>query len=281
MIHIGTPSKESTRIYINRYEKIYKLAFKPEDHERNIEQLKKQIWRGLIDPKLQTWLTDHHCETTLTSKGTLEELKTLINKWEDQQRFIQQTLDSTKSQYEKYSIQSLRQSKDKRSKYQTSDESSTDSDDDQHNYRRSKHDRKSSSKFNRRSSYSKPDSNKKLIRDLLKEKIRNSNYVGGRIIVKEHKIPDSIKSSEYYFGVKHYVHDQKQFTACLNEARREAMNLTDGTTRKNRKSVGFRGPRKEANNSDSDDAVRRGKAFAEDAERELAAGRRKYANEIN
>ena len=112
----------------------------------------------------------------------------------------------------------------RRSKYQSSDDSSdSSSDTDSEPERLTKRKPKSSSNSKQRSSNNKSNKeNEKLVEKLLYKKIKNSNYINGRIIVKEKRIPDSIKSSKYWFGLKHYVPDQKQFTNYLKEARSEA-----------------------------------------------------------
>ena len=120
-------------------------------------------------------------------------------------------------------IQRIKNAK-RRSKYQSSDDSSDSSPDtDSEPERSSKRNSKSSSNPKRKSFNNKPNKvNENLVAKLLFKRIENSNYMNGRIIVKEKRIPDSIKASKYWFGIKHYVPDQKQFTNYLKEARREA-----------------------------------------------------------
>ena len=235
-LQIKTSRQENTRDFIARNERIFRLAFKREDQDRNIDQLKKTIWRGLKSTELHDYLTEKHFELVLRTEGTLQELKEVISKWEDRQRAIEQAMEPTypKDKYgrrmyldgtvgRRNIVQQIKNVK-KRSKYQSSDESSdSSSDTDSEPERFSKRKSKSSSNPKRRSSNNKPNKeNEKLVENLLYKKIKNSNFMNGRIIVKSKRIPDSIKSSKYWFGLKHYVPDQKQFTAYLQEARREA-----------------------------------------------------------
>ena len=225
-LQIKTSRQENTREFIARNERVFRLAFKKEDQDRNIDLLKKTIWRGLKSTELHDYLTEKHFELVLQTGGTLQELKEVISKWEDKQRAIKQAMEPTYAKDRhgrRIDVQQIKNVK-KRSKYQSSDDSSdSSSDTDSEPERQSKRNSKSSSKPKRRSSKNKPNKeNEKLVEKLLYKRIKNSNYMNGRIIVKEKRIPDSVKSSKYWFGLKHYVPDQKQFTAYLKEARREA-----------------------------------------------------------
>ena len=225
-LQIKTSRQENTREFIARNERVFRLAFKKEDQDRNIDQLKKTIWRGLKSNKLHDYLTEKHFELVLQTGGTLQELKEVISKWEDKQRAIEQAMEPTypKDKFgRRIDIQRIKNAK-RRSKYQSSDDSSDSSPDtDSEPERSSKRNSKSSSNPKRKSFNNKPNKvNENLVAKLLFKRIENSNYMNGRIIVKEKRIPDSIKASKYWFGIKHYVPDQKQFTNYLKEARREA-----------------------------------------------------------
>ena len=175
-------------------------------------------------------MTDRHYELCFMSKGTLDELRSKMHEYEDRQRRIRQSF-GLNDNLNADRIAEIRQT---RSKYSSSDESSNESDE-------REEDRKPKYKKGKDLPKSKPRQpqtpklNEEKVKKVLKQRLKNINFIGGRYVVPKERIPDSVKESKYYFGFKHYCPDPKAFTNHLKEARREVRDDMEKNERNNRR----------------------------------------------
>ena len=199
-------------------------------------------------------MADRHYELCFMSKGTLDELRSKMHEYEDRQRRIRQSFGLEDNNTDR--IAEIRQT---RSNYSSSEESSNESYEREEN-RKPKHKKGKDLPKSKPRQPQTPRLNEEKVKKVLKQRLKNINFIGGRYVVPKDRISDSVKESKYYFGSKHYCPDPKAFTNHLKEARREVrdeMEKNERNTRRKRGDKdhkGRRGHNRRYESNESDDS---------------------------